>query len=371
MVSENREAAAGSRNSRADHHAKRNRAPRIGQKRHQFLARTAISPGTAREQHDFPQHVAPAVALPGGIQQSHQAEPGDDALAAGGLRRSRFAQRNAQQCAGQIDAAEPGVHRLDQARVGVDETGRTGCFLADVVERQCAVPIKRVPDPLDDLAHLRIDKADLEHVAAARSLHDLPVDVTGDQSSTIEHGLRALERSGHRGLHQNSVGESALLQKLRQHRVALLPVAHPPDPGARGAERGLDEERIGPRRDEFIGRTNEFGRRLRHVESRQQFGEASLALHLLEGLEIGQRQTKVGREAFGARRRTDRPVPAPAAARRSCRLRRFRSRPSDSRPDRRLTPAPDARGRQSAKSVQRTRDRWKAVRHGGRRGRAP
>ena len=158
------------------------------------------------------------------------------------------------------------------------------------------MPIERVPDPLHDLAHLRIDDADLEHVAAAGSFHDLPVDVAGDQSSTIEHGLRALERSRHRGLHQEALGECIVLYKLRQHGVALLPVAHPPDAGARGAERGLDEERIGPRRDEFIGRTNELGCGLRHVEPRQQFGKTGLALHLLERLEIGERQTRPGGE---------------------------------------------------------------------------
>src|SRR6266446_3348421 len=49
-----------------------NRTPRIGQQRHQFLARAAVSPGTRGEQTDLPQDVAPAVALSRGIQQSHQ-----------------------------------------------------------------------------------------------------------------------------------------------------------------------------------------------------------------------------------------------------------------------------------------------------------
>ena len=120
-----------------------------------------------------------------------------------------------------------------------------------------------------------------------------------DHASAIEHGLRTLQRPRHRGLHQQALGEGIVLLQLRQHGVALLPVAHPPDAGARGAERGLDEERIGPRRNEFIGRTHELGSRLRYVQPRQQFGEAGLALHLLERRETGERDTEASGKPLG------------------------------------------------------------------------
>jgi hypothetical protein len=81
---------------------------------------------------------------------------------------------------------------------------------------------------------------------------------------------------------------------LRQHGVALACIADPPDAGAGGAERGLDEERIGPWTRK-VGRRVHDGRvRLRHVQVCQQFGETGLALHLFERLEIRQRNGKPG-----------------------------------------------------------------------------
>jgi hypothetical protein len=76
---------------------------------------------------------------------------------------------------------------------------------------------------------------------------------------------------------------------LRQHGIPLICIAHPPDAGARGAEGGLDEERVGPVGREFIRRTYNFGCRLRNVQPRQQLGETGLALDLFERLEIGER----------------------------------------------------------------------------------
>ncbi len=43
---------------------------------------------------------------------------------------SCLAERYLQQCAGQVDAAQPRIHRLDQARIGVDEMRRSGRVVA-------------------------------------------------------------------------------------------------------------------------------------------------------------------------------------------------------------------------------------------------
>jgi hypothetical protein len=123
------------------------------------------------------------------------------------LLRRRLAERNLQQGTGQIDAAQPRIHRLDKTRVGVDEIRNARCVLADVVERQRAVPVESLPDPRHDLAHRRANDAALEHVAAARPFHDLAIDMARNQASAVEHGLRTLERSRHRGLDQQALGE--------------------------------------------------------------------------------------------------------------------------------------------------------------------
>src|ERR1700709_1404474 len=111
-------------------------------------SRAALSPRTGGELTDFPQDVAPAAALPRGIQQSHQSKPGEDAFAALGLRWRLLAKRYLQQRTGQIDAAQPRIHRFDKAGIGVDEMRRLRCLVQDVVERQSAVPCQRLSDSL-------------------------------------------------------------------------------------------------------------------------------------------------------------------------------------------------------------------------------
>ena len=120
--------------------------------------------------------------------------------------------------------------------------------------------------------------------------------MAGDQTAAIEHGLGALERSGYRGLDQQPFDERIARLEQKQQRVALVPIAHPPDPGARGAEGRLDEKRKRPLACEFIRRANDIGSGLRYVQPRQQVGEASLALDLLERLEIGERDSEAGRK---------------------------------------------------------------------------
>ena len=124
--------------------------------------------------------------------------------------------------------------------------------LPDVIERQRAVPAQRLPYPPHNLAHLGTDDADFEHVAAAGPLHDLPINMAGDEASTIEHRLRALQRTCHRGLDQQTCREGLRLFELLQQCIAPACVADPPDADTGGAERGLDEKRIGPLGSEFV-----------------------------------------------------------------------------------------------------------------------
>src|SRR5712664_586963 len=168
---------------------------------------------------------------------------------------------------------------------------RVGCVIQDVVERQRAVPLKRLPDPLDGVANPGVDDADLEYVAAAGPFHNLTIDMAGDPTPAIEYRLRALERAGHRGLDQQAVSERVKGFELNEQRIALVYVADPPDAGARGAEGSLDEKRVGPLGHEFIRRANDFGGGLRHFQPRQQACETGLALDLFERLEIGERDT--------------------------------------------------------------------------------
>jgi hypothetical protein len=170
--------------------------------------------------------------------------------------------------------------------------GVFGFAIPDIVERQRAVPFERLPDPCDGLAHLRIDDADLEHVAAAGPFRGLPIDMADNQASVIEHRLGTFERSDHRRLDHEPVCERMLCLQLIEQRIAPPRVAHPPDPGARGAEGSLDEERNWPLGGEFVRRANDLGPGLRHVEPRQELGETGLALHLLERLEVGERYPK-------------------------------------------------------------------------------
>src|SRR6267154_1548196 len=173
---------------------------------------------------------------------------------------------------------------------------RMGCVIQDVIERQRAVPLERLSDALDGAANHGVDDADLEYVAAARSFHHLTIDVAGDETSAIEYRLRALERAGHRGLDEQAVSERVRGFELNEQRIALVYVADPPDAGARGAEGGLDEKRVGPLGREFIRRANDFGGGLRHFQARQQACEAGLALNLFERLEIGERYSETGWE---------------------------------------------------------------------------
>jgi hypothetical protein len=78
--------------------------------------------------------------------------------------------------------------------------------------------------------------------------------MVGDEPSAIEHRLRALERARNRGLYQQAISECIVRFELNEQRIALACVADPPDAGARGAERSLDEERIGPVGRELICR---------------------------------------------------------------------------------------------------------------------
>ena len=244
-------------------------------------------------------------------------------------------------------------------------------LVPDVVERQRAVPLERLPDPFHDLANLGADDADLEHVAAAGPLDDLPINMTGDETSAVEHRLRALERPSYRGLDQQTIGERIVLFELLQQRIAPACVADPPDAGTRGAEGGLDEKRIGPLGREFVRRANDIGLGLRHFQPRQQVGETGLALDLFERLEIGERYSKAGGKLFARggeqvgllmhrKQRVD-----------SARFDGFDARPRDIRPDRRPTQAPDGRDGQNARNVQGTSDRWRPVRPGGRRAPVP
>jgi hypothetical protein len=84
-----------------------------------------------------------------------------------------------------------------------------------------------------------------------------------------------------------------VLLELSQHRIALTDVGDAPDPGARGAEGGLDEKRIRPIGREFVCRADDIGFGLRQVQPRQQLGETSLALDLFERLETGEGDAEV------------------------------------------------------------------------------
>src|SRR5712671_8098510 len=155
---------------------------------------------------------------------------------------------------------------------------RSRRLFPDVVERQCAVPLKRLPDPFDGFADLGAEDADLEHVATAGSFHYLPVDMAGDEPSAIEHRLRALERARNRGLYQQAISECIVGFELSEQRVALARVGHAPDPAARGAEGSLDEKWIGPVGRKLLRRANDLGCGLLYVQLRQQCRKAGLAL---------------------------------------------------------------------------------------------
>jgi hypothetical protein len=93
-------------------------------------------------------------------------------------------------------------------------------------------------------------------------------------------------------LHQQALGEGIVLLEPRQQRVALAFIPDLPHPGARGAEGRLDEEGKVSHGGKFAGRADHRGFGLRHLKSRQELGETGLALHLFEGLEIGERDAE-------------------------------------------------------------------------------
>jgi hypothetical protein len=234
------------------------------------------------------------------VKQPHQAQPRQSALAALGLGRRSVAERYLQQRADEIDAAQPGAHRLDEARIGIEEARNSRARFEDVVERQAAVPGQSATDPFHERADLRPIDVYFEDIAAARSFDDLPVDVVGNEPAMVEYRLRSFERSGHLGLNDKPVGDIA---PLFQHAHKVMPVARiadAPDAAARGSERGLDEERIGAAGD-GIGRRDDLGRGLRHIEPGEQPAESRLALHLLECIELRQRHAKRGREPLACR----------------------------------------------------------------------
>ena len=208
-----------------DHDGQRYHAARIGPKRHQFLAACRDSARRCWRAGRFPVSTSRLrlrrrAASSSPINPSRVSTPARPSACAGGVSPSD----TRKQGAGQIDAAQPCIHRLDQAWIGVDETRRRrlrprGCSRTTARRARPA----RAPIRLDDIAHLGADDAELEHVAAAGSFRDLPVDMAGDETSVVEHRLRTLERAGHRRLHQNAVGEGLLLLELTPaaHRAAV------------------------------------------------------------------------------------------------------------------------------------------------------
>jgi hypothetical protein len=275
----------------------RQRAPGIAAQGSQFLERVAVSAGLARKHSKLAGDVAPASPPARRVKQPHQAQPRQSALAALGLGRRSVAERYLQQRANEIDAAQPGVHRLDEARIGIEEARNSRARFEDVVERQAAVPGESATDPFHERADLRPIDAYSEDLAAARSFDDLPVDVVGNEPAMVEYSF---ERSRHLGLNDKPVGAIAPLCQRAQKVVPVARIADPPDAVARGSERGLDEERIGAAGD-GISRRDDLGRGSRHVEPSEQPAESRLALHLLECIELRQRHAERGREALACR----------------------------------------------------------------------
>jgi hypothetical protein len=130
--------------------------------------------------------------------------------------------------------------------------------------------------------------ARLQHVARARPLGDLTIDVKRHETAVIEDRLRAFERPDGWLLHDAAGAERLRLLEFSRQRVPARHVADAPDPLARRAESGLDEERERTSRRQRFRRMNDLGRRLRDVERAEQ-RRCRLALNLFECGEIRQR----------------------------------------------------------------------------------
>ena len=118
------------------------------------------------------------------------------------------------------------------------------------------------------------------------------------ETAVIEDRLRAFERPDGWLLHDDAGPERLRRLELSRQCVPARRVADPPDPLARRAEGGLDEEREGTGRRQ---RTNDLGRRLRDIERAEQRHQGCLALNLFEGGEIRERNSERRRQATANR----------------------------------------------------------------------
>ena len=111
---------------------------------------------------------------------------------AGGRRRA-FAEADAREQLGQVQARGQRVAGFGEARIGVDVTGRS-LRVDDIVDRQTAVPAETAADPAMSRRGPAAGDQHLDQVAAADARLDLAI---GVESRRVR--LRRTRRSSARG----------------------------------------------------------------------------------------------------------------------------------------------------------------------------
>src|SRR6478609_4348968 len=172
-----------------------------------------------------------------------------------------------------------------------------------IIDRQRAVPAKLRTDRRDLLAHVGINSALLDRLAAPDASGDPQIAMKAEQLAMAKHGLRFPDRTCDKILHQHLIGEPAL--RAQAHHADILRNAfeiagsmREPDATAGGAHRGLDNSGKSHGGAKLIFRVDDLRWRLRQAEPIQQAAEAGLAVHHAVTFEAWQREPNVAGQAL-------------------------------------------------------------------------
>src|ERR1039457_2365173 len=170
------------------------------------------------------------------------------------------------QYVGEVHAAENGVHRLNKARVCVDEERNFVLLLDDTIQRQRAMPLQVTAEPPDIIAHVGSANAQLGDVSPAQTLCHLPVAVNGDQSSAVENSLHPFQDSLSRFLNHEVPVAVHQIQR-RQLRALRFEFLHAVDSPYRCGGRciiGLQIKRKSAFAQQLLPRSDHSRSRLRY-----------------------------------------------------------------------------------------------------------